>query len=87
MRIHVEGDIYITSDERQFIIAKLQKWKDKETGEEKEQLIAQGYYTNLEHLISGLVKRKLLRSTATTLKELMHDLRSIREEISELKIS
>jgi hypothetical protein len=86
MKIHVEGDIYITSDERQFMISKLQRYKDKE-GNEKEQMVAQGYYTSLESLINGLVKRKLLQSNATTLNELLGSLKSIREEIGQLKIS
>lgn len=81
MRIHVEKDIYITSDERQFVIAKQTFQKDKETGEEKEVMLGLQYYTNLSSLIQALVRRKVSDSTATTLQELLTEVKLIKAHI------
>jgi len=84
MRIHIEDDLWITSDDRNYMIAKRAMYKNKEDGEEREQFNAIGYYSSLNSLIKGLLERKLRQSNATTLQELLKSVEGIKVWIDQL---
>lgn len=78
MRIHVEGNIYITSDKHNFIV---EEETTKQDGSGKGKTIVHGYFSDLRSAIKHLVKMKLRQSTATTLQELVRDVQRIEEYI------
>jgi len=78
VKVQIEGDLYLETDGMQFIIKRYNGKKDKKG---YEQFQAIGYYSTLEHAIKRIVKLKLMDSTATTLIELLRDVRSIEDYI------
>lgn len=80
MKIHVQDNIYIESDDRQFIIKKYGK-KDKNGNDTYTSL---GYFTTLESVCKYLIRLKVFESQATTIKELLDDYRRIEKEIKQL---
>lgn len=80
----VQKDIYLESDEYQFIIKKYNgKITVGKDGKEREVYETMGYYTSIEHAINALVKMKIKASTASDLNQLMADIGRIKEFISE----
>lgn len=73
--------MYITSDSRQFMIAYERLQKDSKTGEEKLVLLPEFYYTNLSQLINKLVTMRIKESSAANLKELLAEIKAIRQHI------
>ncbi|ETK29807.1 DUF5405 family protein [Paenibacillus larvae] len=76
MKVHIEDDLYITSDERQFCLSQLRKSMDKE-GNEKEYFVHLGFYSSLGGLINDFIKRKIKETPSTTLCELLQEVRNI----------
>jgi hypothetical protein len=81
MKIHIENKIYIESDERQFIIKEYSGKFDKE-GKETYKVI--GYFTKLVQAVKHLVKLDVMKSDASTLKELVEDIDRIEKRIESL---
>lgn len=79
MKIHIEGNVFIESDEHQFILKRYGNTYINKEGEEVQNYTVIGYYPTVEQAINSLIKKKLLNSQATTLKELKEDVESIRE--------
>ena len=87
MKVHVEGNIFIESDERQYI---LKEYTGKTTtdkhGKTHELYRVHGYFGKLEQVMKKLVKMKILNSKAETIGELLEEVKKIDRYIEE-KIS
>lgn len=81
MKISLGNNMFIESDSMQFMIKKYTGAVDKEG---KEIGTSLGYFSNLNAALKGLIKIRLLASTATSIKELQEDLNRIEKEIDEL---
>lgn len=85
MRVHVENDIYISGDKYGFTVERKRiGTSGKSAG--KESYEALGNYPNLKGALTGLVKFKLSESKATTLQELLIELKQIQADL-EAKIT
>lgn len=82
MKIHIENNIYLESDEQQFLLKEYtgNTYTNKK-GEEVETYKNLGYYGTIEHAIKGIINKKLLKSNATTLMELRNDVSNLKEMI------
>lgn len=83
MKVQVEDSLFIESDGLQFILKKYSGTTDKKGTELYKAL---GYFSNLEAAFQKIVKIKLMESTATTIKELLEDVRRIEREVRELLV-
>lgn len=78
MKVHIEGNLYLESDELQFMIKEYSTIRSGENaGKEIGNTI--GYYTSLSSVIKALMRMKLHDSTATNLRELLDDWENIKE--------
>jgi hypothetical protein len=81
MKIKVEDNLYIESDSLQFYIRKYSGKTDKD-GRETYNVL--GYFSSLNQAVKHLIKHKLMKSSATTVQELLDDLKRIENRINEL---
>lgn len=81
MKVHVGDNIYIESDERQFVIKQYKGATDKDGNEVYKTL---GYFGSLKAAIKKLVTIEVMKSEAKTLKELLVDIKQIESKIDEL---
>jgi|SRR5690625_2691850 len=79
LKINIEGNIYLESDEHQFMLKRYGNTYINKEGEEVQNYTVIGYYPTIERAINSFITKKLLDSQATTLKELKQDVESIRE--------
>ena len=80
LNIKLEKDILLTSDENQLLLK-------KEIGVNKEGKMRYrilGFYATLEQSLNGYVKVKIKASEATTLKELLNEIKSLKEYIKKI---
>ena len=84
MRIDL-GDYILKSDSACFYIAVPVKTKNKETGAEETADQGKWFYSDFYQMIEGLARHKLLKSTATSLRELRDDLSKIQWEVAEIR--
>jgi hypothetical protein len=78
LKVQIEGNLYIESDPHQFIIKEYTVRKD---GKGEGKPIIHGYFTSLESALKKIIKIKVKESTATTLLELVQDIKRIEEYI------
>ena len=79
MDIKLKGNYVITSDNNQFILSKvLVKQKSSE-----EYYSSVGFYGSLEHALNAYTKNVILQSEATSIKELLDELASIKQYLKE----
>lgn len=82
MKIHIENNLYIESDSMQFII---KEYTGKQTvgegGKVTESYKTHGYYSDVQSCLNRIVKMKVMESTATTLSELLEEVKGIRQYI------
>lgn len=83
MKVHIEGNVFLESDEFQFIIKEYTGSKDKNGNPTYK---THGYFTSLQSAIKALVTMKIKESTAKELETLIEEVRKIYEMIEE-KIS
>lgn len=81
MKIQVEDSLFIESDGMQFILKKYSGSQDKNGNDVYKAL---GYFGKLEAAMDKIIKLKLMESNATTLKDLIQDLRRIEREVKTL---
>ena len=79
MKIHIEKTIYLENDGTQFMIK--QYGKPNAKGEETYKTL--GYFGQLNSAIKYLIKMKIHESNATTLKELLADIKQIEAWVDE----
>lgn len=80
MKVHIEKDIYLSGDGRSF---QLERRSVVKGGEKKgdELYIPFAYHSSIGGAINSLIKMKVSESTATTLLELIEDIKRIESEI------
>lgn len=85
MKVQIEGDMYLESDNFQFIIKEYTGAVsvNKDTGKETEVYNTHGYFPSLESALKFLLKKKIKESTATRLQDLINDVRRIEKWIHE----
>ncbi|MCM3488812.1 hypothetical protein M3689_05765 [Alkalihalophilus marmarensis] len=81
MKIQIEGNLYLESDSRQFII---KEYSNKQDENGNELFKVKGYFGTLSAAINKLVVMEICKSEASTLKELAADLNWIQKNINEL---
>lgn len=74
MKVHIEGNLFLESDERQFII---KEYTGKMDDKGKELFKAHGYYPTISLAMKSFVSMKIKQSTASTLSELIEDVKRI----------
>ncbi|RUT48548.1 hypothetical protein EJP82_00975 [Paenibacillus anaericanus] len=79
MKVLIEDNLYLESDEKQFVI---KKYSGKVDRDGKEQFQPKGYFSSIEGALNHLVKMKIKESTASTLSELVRDIQEIKAWIS-----
>lgn len=83
MNIKIDNDYKLTSDDRNVILVKT--WigqEGKSKGKEQESNV--GYYANVQGALKGYLRIKTNLSDATTIKELLADVRKIEKTIEEV---
>lgn len=84
MKIQIEENLYLESDPYQYLLKQYSgKTYTNEKGEEREGYRVLGYYGTIEQAIKGLIEMKIKESTVTTLKELLDEVKEIKQFISE----
>jgi len=78
MKVQIEGQLYLESDERQFV---LKQYNGKTDDKGKELFQSKGYFSSIEGAIKHLVKMKLMDSTSSTLSELLREIENIKAYI------
>lgn len=81
MKIHIEGKTYLESDENQYILKRYSGNCDKKTGNETFRSL--GYFGTINQAIKSLVNMEIKQSTATSLRELLTEVKSIKSLIDE----
>ena len=74
----VKGKLYLESDSMQFII---KEYTGKVSDKGVELYNTLGFYGSLEGAVKGLIKFRLLNSTAETLEQLVADVRRLKADI------
>lgn len=83
MKIHVEDNIYLESDEYQYILREDTGREDKKGRKIYSNI---GYYANITQAINKLVDMKIKESTANTLGELLAEVKEIQAYVDGLLI-
>jgi hypothetical protein len=81
VKIKIEDGLYIESDDLSFLVKEYSGKLDKNGNKVSRTL---GYFNSVNQAVNFIIKRKLMRSDATTLKELLDELKRIEKWIEEL---
>lgn len=81
MKVQIEDNLYIESDERQFVIKEYTGKTDKKG---TPLFKTHGYYTKVEFALKKLLQMKVKESTATNLAELIQDIKRIERYIEQI---
>lgn len=85
MKVQIEGNLYLESDEYQFILkeytGRFEKPK-KESEEPREVYKRHGYFPTVESAMLKVLTMKVKDSTATSLRELITDVERIKQELN-----
>jgi hypothetical protein len=85
MKIHIQDNLYIESDSMQFIIKEYTgKQTESEGGKVTENYKTHGYYPDVKSCLNKILKMKVMGSTATTLSELLEEVKGIRQYIEQM---
>lgn len=76
MKVQIERNLFLESDGMQYILKEYTGTTDKNG---KELYNAKGYYGDVQSAMRGLLKFKIMESTATTLNGLVEDMRRLKE--------
>lgn len=87
MKVHIQDNYYLESDSMQFMIKEYSNKiiEDKESGGEKvvETIKNHGYFPDIKAALNKFLKLKIQNSTAQDLKELIAEIKAIREFLEE----
>ena len=81
MKILLEENIRLVNVPQNIVLEKKIISKDKETGVVTEKWVNDGYYTSLEGILKGYLKKSIIQSAAITLEELVKDITRIETNI------
>jgi molybdopterin/thiamine biosynthesis adenylyltransferase len=79
MKVQIENNLFLESDERQFILKEYSGKKDKD-GKETFKIL--GFFGTAQQALKAFARMKIKQSTAVTLSELVLDVNRIEEYIS-----
>jgi hypothetical protein len=79
MNVQIEENLFLESDERNFVIREYTGKQDKKGND---LFKTHGFYSTVQQALNGLVQMKVKQSTAVTLSELVLDIESIKEYIN-----
>ena len=85
MKVQIEGNLYLESDEYQFILKEYtgRFAKPKQEGEEPREISkTHGYFPTVESAMLKVLTMKVKESTATSLRELITDVERIKQELN-----
>ena len=83
MKIELGGKWQIVSDGNQFILNENKTIVSKDTGESRQEWVWNGYYSSIDSCLSMLPNKMALRSDATTLGQLLEEMREFRRIIEQ----
>ena len=82
MKVQIENNLYIESDERQFILKEYTgKQSFDKDGKATDLYKTHGYFPDVAGALNKVVKMKIMDSTARTLSELVTAIQEIRKDI------
>lgn len=81
MKVQIEGNYYLESDERQFVI---KEYTGKVDEKGVELFKTHGYYTKLNSCLKRYLTLKIKESTATNLTELREEIKRIEKYIEQV---
>ena len=84
MFIKLDEKYVITSDEMNVILAVDYGMKEDKDGKECRNTSAQGFYASVEDAINGYLRRRVNASQATSIRELIEEIRDLRKYVHEL---
>jgi len=83
MKVQIENNLYLESDALQFILKEYTgATTEGKDGKEREVFKTLGFFTNVEFALKHYLKLKIMASTASTLRELLQEIREIRQYIT-----
>lgn len=80
MKVLIQDNLFIESDEKQYI---LKEYTGKFDKSEKEVVKIHGYFGRVSQALKHVVKLNIMKSEATTLQELVKDIEQIDEKIEQ----
>lgn len=84
MKIHIENNLYLESDQYQYLLKQYSgRTYPNKKGEEIESYQVIGYYGSVNQAIKALINKKIKETTATNLTELLNDIKRIEKHIKE----
>lgn len=81
MFIQLDKDFRMTSDPKNLVLEKRSEIINKEDESTREIWVNDGYYSSLNGLLNGYMKKSIMKSSAETLEELAEDIKRIEENI------
>lgn len=81
MKIQIEDKLYLESDDRQFVLKEYNGKFDDKGNEGYKPL---GYFGKVEQALKYVVKLNVMKSDATSIKELIEDVERIETKIESL---
>ncbi|MED4172627.1 hypothetical protein P4631_09280 [Halalkalibacterium halodurans] len=78
MKVKIEDNLYIEGDGRQYT---LKQYTGKKSSEGREDYVIHGYFGTIESAVKKVVKLKISESTASTLAELVDEIKRIRNYV------
>jgi hypothetical protein len=79
MKVQIENNLFLESDERQFILKEYTGRQDKDG---KDIFKIHGFFGTVQQALKAFTRMKIKQSTAETLSELVLDVNRIEEYIS-----
>jgi len=84
MKIHIQDDLYITSDTNNVCLSKQTFTVDKKTGDKVEQIHHLSYHSSIEGVLKAFLRREINQCEATSLKELHDFIEGVKKTIEDL---
>ena len=81
MFIQLDEDFRMTSDPKNIVLEKRSIITNKEDETTREIWVNDGYYSSLNGLLNGYMKKSIMKSSAKTLGELAEDIKRIEKVI------
>lgn len=81
MFIQLDEDFRMTSDPKNLVLEKRSVITNKEDETTREIWVNDGYYSSLNGLLNGYMKKSIMKSSAETLGELAEDIKRIEKNI------
>lgn len=84
MKIKLEKNTYLESDQWQYILRKYSRKRDEKTGEMKESVLNSTYHPTVQTAIKKIFREKVRESTATNMKDLLNEIERIENKIDDM---